>query len=324
MKPRVFVTRAIPDAGLDQVLDRCEAEVWSAEVPPTRDELLERVPGSDGLLSLLTDPIDGEVIAAAGPELKVISNYAVGFDNVDVGAATARRIPVGNTPGVLTETTADLAFALLMSAARRIVEGADFARAGQWKTWGPKLLLGQDVHRATLGILGFGRIGRAMARRAAGFEMELIFHDPTVDEAVADGAHKVELDELLARSDFLTIHVPLNDATHHLIDRAALARMKPTAVLINTARGPVVELDALGEALERGAIGYAALDVTEPEPLPPEHPLYRLPNCLIIPHLGSASVATRDKMARMAAANLLAGLRGERLPNCVNPAVYEA
>jgi lactate dehydrogenase-like 2-hydroxyacid dehydrogenase len=323
MRHEVFVTRSFPDPGLTAVLDACDADVWPGDEPPPKDDLIRRVSGKAGLLTMLTDPIDERVIDAAGDGLKVISTYAVGFDNIDVAAATARSIPVGHTPGVLTETTADLAFALLLGAARRIVEGADFARAGKWKTWGPTLLLGRDVHRACLGLVGMGRIGCAVARRARGFEMEVIFHDPAATEDEIEGARAADLDELLERSDFVSLHVPLTPETRGFVDAAALARMKPTAALINTARGTVVDHDALYEALASGAIGYAALDVTDPEPLPADHRLYGLDNCLIVPHLGSASVQTRSKMAEMAAANLLAGLRGEPLPHCVNPEVYD-
>ncbi|MBW2276176.1 MAG: D-glycerate dehydrogenase [Deltaproteobacteria bacterium] len=323
MKSKVFVTRKFPDPGLETVRRTCDADVWPGDEPPPRDELLGRVRDAAGLLTMLTDPIDEQLIDAAGDGLKVISNYAVGYDNIDVAAATARSIPIGHTPGVLTETTADLAFALLLGAARRIVEGADFARAGKWKTWGPTLLLGRDVHRACLGLIGMGRIGRAVARRARGFEMDVLFHDPGTDETEIEGARSMSMDELLARSDFVSLHVPLTDRTRGFVDATALAKMKTTAALINTARGQVVDHDALYDALESGQIGYAALDVTDPEPLPKEHRLYGLANCLIIPHLGSASVQTRSKMAAMAAANLLAGLRDERLPNCVNPEVYD-
>jgi glyoxylate reductase len=325
-KPRVFVTRIIPTGGLDLVRQACEADVWPDEVPPPRSALLERVRGVEGVLSLLTDPIDAETMDAAGPQLRVISNFAVGYDNVDVPAATVRGIPVGNTPGVLTETTADLAFALLMAAARRLVEGAGYVRSGLWRTWGPTLLLGYDVHGATLGLVGLGRIGQAMARRAAGFDMKVIYYDPycDADKGAAFGAGvRCSLDELLAQADFCSLHVPLSASTHHMIDAAALGKMKPTAVLINTSRGPVVDADALYDALASGQIAYAALDVTEPEPLPAGHRLLALPNCLVVPHIASASWATRTRMAVMAAENLLAGLRGDRLPNCVNPEVYD-
>jgi len=323
-KPRVYVTRLIPDEGLQAILAACDAEVWEGELPPPREMLLEKIKGKEGLLSLLTDKVDAELMDAAGG-LRVISNYAVGFDNIDVKAATARGIPVGNTPGVLTETTADLAFALLMAVARRVVEGVDYVRAGRWKTWGPRLLLGQDVHGATLGLIGFGRIGQAMARRARGFNMRILYHDraPMPDAEAALGATFVDLDTLLRESDFVSLHTDLNPTTHHMIDAAALAKMKPTAILINSARGPIVDPVALADALRRGVIAGAGLDVTEPEPIPLDDPLLQLPNCVIVPHIASASVATRGLMARMAAANLLAGLRGERLPNCVNPEVYQ-
>ena len=325
-KPKVFVSRILPEKGLELVRQACDADIWTDELPPPRQVLLERVRGVDGLLSLLTDPVDAEVMDAAGPGLKVISNFAVGYDNVDVAAATARGIPVGNTPGVLTETTADLAFALLMAAARRVVEGAEYVRAGMWRTWGPTLLLGHDVHGATLGIVGMGRIGRALTRRAAGFGMRVFYFDPYCD---ADKGPYIgvtvrcDLNRLLAEADFVSLHVPLTDDTYHLINAETLARMKPTAVLINTSRGPVVDADALYDALAAGRIAYAALDVTEPEPLPADHKLLTLSNCLVVPHIASASWATRTRMAIMAAENLLAGLRGERLPNCVNPEVYD-
>jgi lactate dehydrogenase-like 2-hydroxyacid dehydrogenase len=316
-KPKAFVTRAIPEQGLALVRDFCKADIWTEELPPSREVVLERVRGMDGILSLLTDRMDGAVMDAAGPQLRVISNYAVGFDNVDTADATRRGIPVGNTPGVLTDTTADLTFALLMAAARRVVEGDKFTRAGRWKTWGPTLLLGQDVFGATLGLVGLGRIGRAVAKRARGFDMRLLFYDPFVaadDPFAAEiGAQAVDLDTLLGESDFVSLHTLLNEETHHLIDADAFARMKPAAILINTSRGPVVEPDALYTALVDGQISYAALDVTEPEPLD---------NIIVVPHIASASVATRGKMAQMAAENLIAGLKGERLPNCANPEVY--
>ena len=325
--PKVFVTRAIPDGGLDLIREACEAEIWTDDLPPPRDVLLEKVRGVAGLVSLLTDRVDAELMDAAGPGLRVISNYAVGYDNVVVDEATARLIPVGNTPGVLTETTADMAFALLMAAARRVVEGAEYVQAGKWRTWGPKLLLGHDVHHATLGIIGMGRIGQAMARRAQGFDMKVIYFDPYCDASKAPfvdiGLH-CDLGDLLPKADSITLHVPLTEDTHHMIGAEALAKMKPTAVLINTSRGPVVDPDALYDALVAGQIAYAALDVTDPEPLPADHKLLSLPNCLVVPHIASASFATRTRMAVMAAENLLAGLRGQRLPNCVNPEVYDS
>jgi len=274
---------------------------------------------------LLTDSIDAVVMDRAGPGLKVISNCAVGFDNIDVAEATRRGIPVGNTPGVLTETTADFAFALLMAAARRIPEGERFVRAGKWRTWGLTQLLGQDIHGATLGIIGFGRIGQAVARRARGFDMRVLYYDPFhADDfqTTEMGVQRVDLDILLRQSDFISLHVPLNEHTYHMIEAEALAKMKPTAILINTARGPVVDPQALYQALKSGQIAAAALDVTEPEPLPPEHPLLSLENLIVTPHIASASVETRSKMIQMALENLRAGLQGQRLPNCVNPQVY--
>jgi glyoxylate reductase len=323
-KPKVFVTRAIPNRGLDLVLEFCDADVWPGELPPSREVLLERVRGVDGLVSLLTDRIDSEVMDAAGPQLKVISNQAVGFDNIDVPAATQRGLPVGNTPDVLTDATADFAFALMMTAGRRIVEGERYVRAGRWKTWSPSLLLGVDFKGATLGLVGFGRIGKAMARRASGFDMRVIYYDPLETKPPAGiKATYVDMDTLFEESDFISLHTPLTADTRHLINAAHLALMKPTAVLVNTSRGPVVDLDALYEALKANRIFAAALDVTEPEPLPMDHPLLTLDNALIVPHIASASRTTRDKMAWMAAQNLIAGLKGEHLPNCVNPQVYK-
>jgi glyoxylate reductase len=325
-KPKVFVARVIPSDGLDLVTDATDATVWPDDLPPPRDELLRSIEGCDGVLTLLTDRVDAEFLDRAGPQLKVVSNYAVGFDNIDVPECTRRGIPVGNTPGVLTETTADLAFALLMAAARRLPEADRYVRDGKWKTWAPMLLLGPDIHGATIGIVGFGRIGQAVAQRAAGFGMTILYHDVNrlPDEVTTPlGAQYVPMEGLLARSDFVSLHVNLTPETRHLIDGAALRRMKPTAILVNTSRGPVVDGAALAVALREGVIAAAALDVTDPEPIPIDDPLVRLDNCLIVPHIASASRATRGKMAQMAAANLLAGLRGERLPTPVNPEVYD-
>ncbi len=322
-KPRVFVTRIIPQPGLALVQDFCEAEVWPEELPPSRETLLQKVRGVEGILSLLTDKIDGAVMDAAGPQLKVISNHAVGFDNIVVPDATARKIPVGNTPGILTDATADFAFTLLLAAGRRLVEAAQYVKDGRWKTWGPSVLLGADFVGATLGLVGFGRIGKAVAKRAAGFEMRVIFYDPTAEEDPQIKAEKVNsLEELLRQSDFVSLHTPLNDSTRHLINAVTLAQMKPTAVLVNTARGPVVDQQALYAALKEKRIFAAALDVTDPEPLPPDSPLLTLDNLIVAPHIASASRQTRDKMALLAAQNLIAGLKGERLPHCVNPEVY--
>ncbi len=319
-RPRVFVSRRIPDEGLDAINAVCDADIWQDDLPPPRDELLRRVAGCDGALTLLTDKVDDGFLDAAGPQLRVVSNYAVGFDNIDVAACAARGVAVGNTPGVLTETTADLAWALLMAAARRLPEGDRYVRDGRWKTWGPLLLLGPDVHGATIGIVGFGRIGQAVAKRARGFGMRILYHDvQEVPERVAMdlGASYRPLEGLLAESDYVSLHVNLSPATRHLISATSLAWMKPTAVLVNTSRGPVVDQVALADALRRGVIAAAALDVTDPEPIPMDDPLVGMDNCLIVPHIASASRATRAKMAEMAAANLLAGVRGEPLPTPV-------
>jgi glyoxylate reductase len=319
-KPRVFVTRIIPDRGLQKVLAQTDATVWQEELPPPRAVLLEWASQADGLLTLLTDKIDAELMDAA-PKLKVVANFAVGFDNFDVPAATQRRVLMTNTPGVLTDTTADLAFTLLMACARRIAEGRDYAKNGHWRTWGPMLLMGQDIHGATLGIAGIGRIGLAVARRAAGFGMRILYHDAFRSEVAEKelGAIPVSKAELLAQSDFVSLHVPLTPETRHYIDAAALRQMKPNAILINTARGPVVDTMALYDALKTGEISAAGLDVTDPEPLPADHPLYTLDNALIVPHIASASFETRSQMAEMAADNLLAGLAGKLPPNCLNP-----
>jgi glyoxylate reductase len=325
-RPKVFVAREIPEAGLSVVTGATDATVWPDELPPPRDELLRAVAGCDGVLTLLTDRVDDEFLDAAGPQLKVVSNYAVGFDNVDVPACTARGIPVGNTPGVLTETTADLAFALMMAAARRLPEGDRYVRAGKWKTWGPMLLLGPDVHGAAIGIVGFGRIGQAVARRAAGFGMKILYHDVHQADPAIEADHSaafLPLEKLLAQADFVSLHVNLTPETRGLINTEKLGWMKPTAVLVNTSRGPVVDGAALATALRDGQIFAAALDVTDPEPIKTDDPLLSLDNCLVVPHIASASHATRSKMAEMAAANLLAGLHGERLPTPVNPEVYD-
>ena len=321
-RPRVFVARRIPDAGLERIAEACAMDVWDDELPPPRDELLRRIDGVDGVLTLLTDRVDDAFLDAAGPSLRVVSNYAVGFDNIDVASCARRGVAVGNTPGVLTETTADLAWALLMASARRLAEGDRYVRAGRWRTWGPQLLLGGDVHGATLGIVGFGRIGQAVARRAQGFGMEILYHNlsplpPEVTEPL--GATRLPLEDLLPRSDFVSLHVNLSATTRHLMNAVTLSWMKPTAILINTARGPVIDQAALADALDQGVIAAAALDVTDPEPIPVDDRLVGRDDCLIVPHIASASVATRDRMAAMAAANLIAGVRGERLPTEVPP-----
>lgn len=324
MKPRVFVSRIIPEEGLNIIRAECEMDLWQGELPPPHDVLLAHLRDKDGLVSLLTDKIDAELMDLH-PRLRVVSNMAVGFDNIDIPSATRRGLPIGNTPGVLTDTTADFAFTLLMAAARRVVEGADYARAGKWKTWGPKLLMGQDVHGATIGIVGFGRIGQGMAKRAKGFDMRVLYYDVFRREDLESsmGVSFADMDTLLAQSDFITIHTDLNDQTRHMFNSDAFSKMKTNAILVNTARGPIVDPEALSSALMNGKIRAAALDVTEPEPIPADSPLLSLPNCLIVPHIASASVTTRGKMSEMAARNLLAGLAGTKLPTCVNPEVYE-
>lgn len=321
-RPRIYVTREIPAAGMQVLHEHCEVLLWRDSLPVPRATLLAAVADVEGLLTLLSDPIDATLIAAA-PQLRVISQYAVGYDNIDIAAATARGIPVGNTPDVLTVATADFAFALLMAAARRIPEGDANVRQGEWRTWGPQTLLGQDVWGTTLGVVGLGRIGQAMVRRGRGFAMRVLFTDPRCKaEGAALGAECVPLETLLAEADFVSLHCPLTPETRGLMGERELRMMKPTAILINTARGAVVQQEALLRALREGWIAGAALDVTDPEPLTPEHPLVGLPNCLITPHIASASVAARTQMAIVAAENLLTGLRGERLPHCVNPQVY--
>jgi len=322
MKPKVFVTRVIPDAGLELVRAACDAEVWPGEGPPPREEIMRRVPELEGILALLTDRMDAELMDAA-PKLRVISNYAVGFDNVDLAAATRRGIPVGNTPGVLTETTADLAFALLMATARLLQPGVEFVKAGRWHTWDPMLLRGRDIHHATLGLIGLGRIGIEMGRRGRGFDMRVIYASRTRRPEVEreHGFEHRELDDLLREADFVSLHTPLTPDTRHLINRRTLALMKPTAILINTARGPVVDSEALEEALRERRIWAAGLDVTDPEPLPADHPLLSLDNCLVVPHIGSGSAAARDAMAVLAAENLIAGLEGRPLKASPNPEV---
>ena len=309
----VFVTRRLPGGALDRLEAEHEVDLWQEHLPPPAGQLAARAATSDGLLTLLADAVTAELIDAA-PRLRAISNYAVGVDNVDVAAATARGIPVGHTPDVLTETTADLTLALMLGVARRVVEGDALVRRGEWLTWDPELLLGHDLHHATVGVVGIGRIGRAVARRVEGFGAEVLY---------SGRRGGVPLAELLERSDFVTLHCPLTPETRGMIDAAALARMKLSAYLINTARGPIVDTVALTEALRSGQIAGAALDVTDPEPLPGDHPLLGAPNLLVLPHLGSATHATRERMADVAVDNLLAGLAGERMPHCANPEVYD-
>jgi glyoxylate reductase len=305
---RCFVTRELPGSALDRLREAHEVDVWPERLPPSYEELRRRTGDVEGLLSLLTDRVDAELIDGS-PQLRAISNYAVGYDNIDVQAATAREIAVGNTPDVLTETTADLAFALLLAAARRLPEAAASVAEGDWLTWEPARYLGYDLHGATLGIVGMGRIGRALAKRAEGFDMTILS---------TSASSTTTLEELLAGSDFVSLHCPLTAETHHLIDADALAMMRPNAILINTARGPIIDQAALVAALERGAIAGAALDVTDPEPPPADDPLLSAPNLIVVPHIGSATHATRERMADLAVDNLLAALAGEPMPHAVS------
>lgn len=322
-KPTVFVARRLPADLHLSLAPLTQLSVWPDPSPPPRDALLSAAEKADGLLTMITDRIDEELLARA-PQLRIVSNMGVGVDNIDVAACTARRIPVGNTPGVLTDATADLAFALLLAAARRLPEAAQFVRNGHWKTWDPNLLLGREVHGATLGIVGLGQIGQAMARRARGFAMHILYCGRANPEAESQtGARLVSKETLLRQSDYVSLHLPLTRETRHFIGRAELQMMKPSAILINTARGGVVDPQGLREALERGHPAAAALDVTDPEPISAEDPLLRLPNVLVIPHLGSATGETRAQMAQLAIDNLLAGLAGKRLPHSVNPQLFD-
>ncbi len=322
---RVFITRTLPGDQFAGLVDdpAVRASVWPEDTPPPREALLERVSGVDGLLSLITDRIDAAVLDAAGAQLRVVSQMAVGVDNVDLAACAARGIVVGHTPGVLTETTADMAWALLLCSARRVVEAAAYVRRGEWNTWTPTQFAGMDVYGATLGVVGFGAIGQAVARRAQGFGMRVLYwnRSPREAEAGSLGAERCSFDDLLAESDFVSVNVALTDQTRGLIGAEALSRMRPSAILVNTARGPIVDESALVDALRSGQIAGAGLDVTEVEPLSLESPLLTLPNVVVLPHIGSSSLATRSKMADLAVANLRAGLSGAPLPHTVPTAV---
>jgi glyoxylate reductase len=322
-KPKVFVTRKIPDAGLNKIREQCDAEVWPEQLPPDYDVLRAKVAACDGLVSLLTDKIDASLLDAA-PRLKVVSNYAVGFNNIDIPAATARGVAVGNTPGVLTDATADMAFCLLIGAARHLAAGHQYTLSGQWKTWKPLGHLGQDLAGRTLGVVGMGRIGYALAKRChAGWDMNILYHDVyKSDKAEKDlRAKQVDFDTLLRESDFISVHTDLNEETRGLFSTPQFQKMKRTAVFINTARGPIVDEKALHDALQSGTIFAAGLDVTDPEPPRMDNPLLKLPNIIIAPHIASATVGTRNAMAEICANNLIAGLTGQKLPAWVNPEV---
>ena len=323
-KPRIFMTRAIAPAAIERLSAQTDLEVWPHEAPPPYEILIDRVQNATGIVSLLTDRIDAGLIAAAGPDFKVIAQMAVGFDNIDVAAATARGIPVGHTPGVLTETTADFAWALLMAAARRVVEAHNEVQQDIWRPWGPDVLTGQDIFRATLGLVGFGRIGQAVAKRAQGFDMSILYHDlqrfPEAEKSL--GAQFVSLEELLERADFVSLHTFMSPQNKYMMGKSQFEQMKPNAIFINTARGGLVDPDALLWAVRERKIAGAGLDVFETEPIPEGHPLLNEPSVIITPHIASASKNTRARMALMAVENIIAAIEGKRIPYCANPEVY--
>lgn len=324
-RPKVFVTRVLPEAGLKIIREACDADVWADPLPPPAAVLRQRLLDAEGVVSLLTDRIDADLLDRA-PRLKVVSNFAVGFNNVDVPACTQRGICVGNTPGVLTDATADMAFCLLIAAARRVVEGHFYSQSGKWKTWEPLGHLGQDLAGRTLGIIGMGRIGFAMARRCRfGWDMQVLYHDMYRNEAAEKelGARQVDLATLLKEADFISLHADLNDKTRGMIGAKELAAMKKSAILINTARGPLVDQKALVQALRNGTIFAAGVDVTDPEPPAPDEALLRCPNAVVAPHIASATFQTRNAMAEICAKNLVAGLTGQPLPAWVNPEVAD-
>jgi glyoxylate reductase len=324
-KPKVYITRELPERGLNIIRKYFDVEVWPDYAPPPKSVIIDKVKDVDALGSLLSDKIDIEVFNAA-PKLKIVSQLAVGFDNIDITEATKRGIYVTNTPEVLTDTTADFAWSLLMAVARRIVEADKYVRTGQWKvSWHPAMLAGRDIHHATIGIVGAGRIGYAVAQRAKGFDMKILFYDvvprPEIEKDL--GAKKVDMDTLLKESDFVSIHVPLMKETHHLINAEKLKLMKKTAYLVNNSRGPVVDEKALYEALKKDQIAGAGIDVFEQEPTPLDNPLLKLDNVVVAPHISSASLETRSKMSEMVAENLVSFFQGKRPPNLVNPDVMK-
>lgn len=324
-KPKVYVTREFPERGLKVIKENLDAEVWPEYAPPPKKLIIDKAKNVDALATLLSDKIDAEVFDAA-PKLKIVSQMAVGFDNIDVKEATKRGIYVTNTPEVLTDTTADFAWALLMVVARRVVEADKYVRTGQWKVgWHPMMMQGRDVYGSTVGIVGAGRIGYGVAERAKGFKMKILYYDviPRPEMEKALGAKRVEFDELLKESDFISVHVPLMKQTYHLVNAEKLKLMKKTAFLINNSRGPVVDEKALYQALKAGKIAGAGLDVFEQEPTPVDNPLLKLENVVVAPHISSASYETRSRMAEMVAENLVAFFKGERPPNLVNPDVLK-
>ena len=321
--PKIWITRKIHPEAMDLLASQTELDVWPLETPPDLDTFLEKAPHIDGILTLLSDPVTAQFIQAAN-NLRIISQMAVGYDNIDIDEATSRGIPVGHTPGVLTETTADFTWALLMAAARRLAEADRQVRHGIWKPWGPDVLSGLDIFGSTLGIVGLGRIGMAVARRAQGFSMQVLYYDRNRNQTLEQelGLEYCDLNTLLQKSDFISLHIYYSPEAHHLIGRQQFEQMKPTAILINTARGAVVDPEALTWALQTNKIAAAGLDVFDPEPIPPDHPILKLDNLVIAPHIASASRETRKKMAFIAAKNLLAGLAGQPLPFGANPQVY--
>ena len=324
-KPRVFVTRHLPGDALELLAKGTDLIVWPDELPTPREELLREVARCDGLLTLLTDGVDDELLERA-PRLRVISNMATGFDNIDLEAASRHKVLVTRTPGVLSATTAEFTIGLMFAAARRVVEGDRAVRSGEWNTWGPEVLLGQDLSGSTLGIVGMGGIGREVAHRARALGMRLVYFSRSRKPALERryGMEFLALDQLFRESDFVSLHAPLTSETRHMVNRRTLARMKPTAILVNTARGPLVDQTALYEALSEGRIGAAALDVTDPEPIPPDDPLVSLPNVIVTPHIASATVATRSRMAMLAVQNLLEALAGRPPKHVVNREIVEA
>ncbi len=319
-KPKVYVTREIPERGLKKIKERFDTEVWPNYAPPPKEVIIENVEEVSALVSLLSDKIDAEVFDAA-PKLKIVAQMAVGFDNIDVKEATKRGIYVTNTPEVLTETTADFAWALLMAVSRRVVEADLYVRTGKWEVgWHPSMLQGRDIHGASIGIIGAGRIGSAIARRARGFNMNILYYDvvsrPRLERDL--GATNVNLDVLVKQSDFISIHVPLTKQTYHMINEEKLRLMKKTAYLINNSRGTIIDEKALYRALKEGWIAGAGLDVFEREPTTIDNPLFKLDNIVLAPHISSSSYETRSRMAEMVAGNLIAFFEGKVPPNLVN------
>lgn len=321
-KPRVFVTRKIDQEALEKLAMEADVAVWPEENPPSHEEIISQAGLSDGLLTMLSDKIDEKVIQSVANRLKAVSQMAVGFDNIDVTYATRNKIPVFNTPSVLTNATADHTWALLMAAARRITEAHEEVHAGIWRPWGPDVLCGIEVTGATLGIIGFGRIGQAVARRAAGFEMKVQYFSKSEKTGIELNAIRVSLDELLKTSDFISLHVSLTPETFHLIGQKEFDLMKNGVVFINTSRGGVVDSNALRNALASSKVAAAGLDVFDPEPISMNDPILKMKNVVITPHIASATTKTRKKMAMIAVENLVAGLRGEKTENCVNPEIY--